>query len=411
MQNYTHKTLLGDVAYTLQRRSNGGAWHYRFYWKGVPFRKSSDTADLPTARTVAARAIEAAQNAQNAALIAPTESTQAKALKDLFGVFMFQKWPDVSTHNSLNAAYTDMRIKGRAWFNRLIRLPQSMNIGQPLDTPENRAKYPHPEKGKAWPSYGAQLATMTAANTQDEMRDALQAFVNEYKVLATGVTVHNQLRAAHRFIAWLILNRHVSYMVNPASVKFIDLPTKQHTTKDAPKPEDVEAAVVTLRADPLLPVIVLMCSGYRPKECSRATWSELELPEAGKGKKQPQGKAHVNGKGERDRDIPLSPWAVEMLREYKQRVGVKDGTQRVWTFAHNTIFQHMRARLKGALTAGDCRRYTAWKLWDSAVTAQKAADIMGNSVEVIQAYYRKFGTTNCEAAAEALNHGFGRKQA
>lgn len=404
MQNFTHRTLLGDVSYVLDRRSS--AWHYCFCWKGERFRATTKSSDLPTAKSVAVRAIEAAQNSQNSALQTPTEP-KSKSLSDLFDVFLFQMFPNETDRNSLNGYYAQMKMKGRAWFNRLLKVPQTVYRGAPLAS--DAAKYPGD-----WSSFGGQLAGLTADCTSDEARDAMQAFVSEYKTLVSGVSVHNHTRAAHRFFAWLIRSRHVSFMVNPASCALLDMPVKQRVVKAPASPEALEALILGLRADALFPVLVLMCAGFRAKECTRAKWADLELPEpkTEEGKKRAvdvAGVAQVHGKGKRGRRIPLAPWHVKMLREFKARVNVLAPEQRVWPRSHCALFHKFKRCSKEAgFTLGAIRRFTAWKLWTSGLTTQETADIMGNSPATLERYYVQFGTTESSKAVQALDNPFSK---
>jgi integrase len=157
--------------------------------------------------------------------------------------------------------------------------------------------------------------------------------------------------------------------------------------------QDVTRLLNAARGSPLLPVLVLVLSGLRPRGALRLRWQDVDL-------KQRQVRSFEKG---RERLIPLGPWAVAQLKPL-----VAEGP--LWPFSHDTAHDVLRALreargLPGTLTLQSLRRAATARLYAAGVPPQQAARLQGHSVATAERHYVEIASLEARGAAAKLDFG------
>lgn len=317
---------------------SGARWKVRFCWRGKRIQESTGTSDLATARAWAHRRISE-----------ETRAPAAKGTEVLVGVAV------------------DLFCTERA-----------------KDRPAG-----HPGRNERFPLRRfAESAPRLDLSDHDRTCDAVRAYFKGRHV--SPVTLDDERRILHRFFAWLGENRLVAYPANPAARKDLHLPTEVRAPRPPANAADLERLLAAARGHRLYPVLVLMCSGFRLSGVRRLEWEGVDWPAR---------TVRVTEK-RLERVVPLSSWAIEALQACRARGPI-------WPFgaglAHRDLAGlRQRLGIPPALTFGAMRRAAYTRLYQAGVPPQKAARIMGNSVQVAMRHYVDLESVHAHDAAEVL---------
>jgi integrase len=335
-------TPAGEVPVTLFRRRPGGTLFAYAYLSGQRLRKDTGERSEPRARAVAERMVREAAGAAK-----PTGLTWQGVIQDYLA--------------ALQTGILDRRSQR----HRLEAVAASL-------------------QGPVPP-------------TVEQARDEIGRWLAGRAV--GGWTLRNYRVALSRLAAWLIRERRVPWLSNPAAASLHTRPRLVNRAPAVPAEADVRRLLDGARATDLYPVLVLVLSGLRPGAACRCTWEQVT----------PAG-VRVLEKG-RERTVPLSGWARKALDERRRAVS-RDGvhaTGPIYVSACPRMAQRELALLRQilGLPAGlglqSLRRAADQRLYQSGAAPQLAAQILGHSPATAVRHYVDWRGLDAGDAAKALD--------
>ena len=331
------------VRIALERPPKAAAIYYRFTLYGRRHYKTTKTLDARQARRIAEGA------ANQAAVHGPGHSISV-----LVQQYLAVRWPGGTDSENDSGSDARCRLQG-------------------------------------FVEYSGQIVCLSS--DAGAMTDLIQRYVD--KRLADrleGQTIKNDQTVLSAFFAWC-KRKFRLWQYNPATAENLTLPKVTKRDREPLAYDSIVALLDVARDSELYPVLVLLLCGCRPRGAMRLTWEDIDLTHR-----------LVKPTEKRvERVIPLGAWACAELFPLHWI-----STGKIWRYHHDTAHDEL-ARIRKAhglpktLTLQALRRACEMQLWDSDVSPQRSAKIMGHSVVTAEKHYIKLAAMRAHQAAEHLD--------
>jgi len=231
--------------------------------------------------------------------------------------------------------------------------------------------------------------------TPDLTASYVQRFLDQRRSLGDSArSIINYRKLLSSNFSWLIRRRLLPFRANPASASMVGC--ERPIVRCGRPLSDTEAQQLldaTRSSEIYLSILLCLAGGLRPRGASRVKREHLDLDSKS---------LMVFEKG-RERVIPLSDWFVSEVKTWLQ-------THEWHIYCADEVWKRLQKLRKAHglpshVQLQACRRTFLRKLFEAGVAPQLAANLAGNSLEIIQRHYVSLETLNARSVVNVLDFG------